>query len=420
MRVEIKSGNKQNIEVVLDKLKEITKLDENQEVSYSTLAFFQIEWLLLSLVKINYPLSIENKSNILRQSLSQLAINNNYTEDFLLKQIEINLEKHFRKKEITYILLSALSITKLPFRKLRIGQSEIRIHGKQFPKEFREQRRKIQVKRQFKNEDENFTKVSVKIKSKDYKDAFEKAIESLEVFRALLCLTQNSNIEIRLGERSSRPINKIALSEILTLHYENGSAPDANYFYFVPDYKDPKIFELNVEKRENLKHNIKWLVKSFNKCKPKHQLTIQKALKLFVSAYDESDKFTCFLKGWAVLEILLNTDQNDTIIKRCNSLYITKLKPFNRQVLESLKQYRNELVHKGANSVDPIIGCFFVQESIYNLIVRFHLRHAGSFETIEEANSFLDNNTVDLNELKTRKMIIEKVIKIKSKSTGDK
>ncbi|HCE58261.1 MAG TPA: hypothetical protein DER09_10640 [Prolixibacteraceae bacterium] len=297
MTVKFKSGNKHNIEVILEKLREITKLDENQKVSYSTLAFFQIDWMLLSIIEFNHSLSIEIKGNILRQSLTQLAIDKNYTKDYLLEQIEINLEKHFRKKEITYILLAALSIKNLPFRKIKIGQSEIRIHGKQFPKVFREQRKEIQVKRQLKKENKNYTKVSVKIKSKDFKDAYERAIESLEVFRSLLCLTQNSNIEIRFEERSSKPINKIALAEILTLHFENGSSPDANYFHFIPDYKDSKIIELNGEKRENLKHNINWLINSFNKCKPKHQLTIQKALNLYVSAYDESNKFICFLRG---------------------------------------------------------------------------------------------------------------------------
>ncbi len=416
MRVKIKSDNKHNIEVILEKLKKITSLDENQKVSYSTLGFFQIEWMLLSLIEFNHSLSIEIKGNILRQSLRQLAIDNNYAKDYLLEQISINLEKHFLKKEITYILLSALSIKNLPFRKIKIGQSEIRIHGKQYPKEFREQRQEIHVNRQFKKENRNYTKVSVKIKSKDFKDAYEKAIESLEVFRSLLCLTLNSNIEIRFEERSSKPINKITLAEILTLHYENGSCPNANYFHFIPDYKESKILKLNGKEKENLKLDIKWLIKSFNKCKPKHQSTIQKALNLYVSAYDESNKFICFLRGWTVLEILLNTDQNDTIIKRCNSLNSSDSKPFNKQVLESLRQYRNEYVHEGDNSLNPLIACFNVQESIFNLIVNFHMRHAGFFKNIEEANSFLDNNNADLNELKTRKMIIDKVIKIKDEN----
>ncbi|HCE58260.1 MAG TPA: hypothetical protein DER09_10635 [Prolixibacteraceae bacterium] len=117
------------------------------------------------------------------------------------------------------------------------------------------------------------------------------------------------------------------------------------------------------------------------------------------------------------MEILLNTDQNDIIIKRCNSLYSKESKPLNKQVLESLRQYRNEFVHEGDNSLNPLIACFNVQESIFNLIVRFNLRHAGFFKNIEEANSFLDNNIADLNELKTRKMIIDKVIKIKEKNT---
>lgn len=239
----------------------------------------------------------------------------------------------------------------------------------------------------------------MKIKSKDFKDAYEKAIEMLEVFRSFLCLIFNSQIEIRFEERSSKPINKILLAEILTLHNENGTCPDSNYFHFIQDYKETAVIDLKGKNNKNLKSNIHWFIKQYNKCKPKHQMTIQKALNLYVNAYDERNKYICFLRAWTVLEILTDTDQNETLIKRCNSLSDKESKPLNKQMLEGLRQYRNEYVHKGDNSLDPLIACFEIQQLIYNLIVRFNLRHAGFFKNIKEANSFLDNNIPDLNEL---------------------
>lgn len=418
MKVKIKSESNHNIEIILERLESITNIGKDNRLSYHTFEFFHLQWMLLSIIEYSSSLSIEIKKKILNQALGQLAINKNYSKNYFLEQLTSHYDKHFKTKEETYYLLAALSIKRIPFRKIKIGDSEIRIHGKQFPKEFRKNRNDFHTKYKFKRENKNYTKVSVKIKSKDFKDAYEKAIEVLEVFRSLLCLFLNSGIEIRFGNHSSKPINKILLAEILTLHYEDGTCPDANYFHFIPDYKDTNALELEESKKEKLKNNIKWLIKQYNKCKPKHQATIQKALNLYVSAYDENNKFICFLRAWTVLEILLNTDKNDLLIKRCNSIYNQDSKPINKQLLESLRQYRNEYVHKGDNGLDPLIACYNVQKFIFNLIVRVNLRHARFFKNINEVNSFLDNNVADLKELENRKSIINKTIKIKEQNTN--
>jgi len=336
MKVKIKSENNHNIEIILNRLENITNLGKDNRLSYHTFEFFHLEWMLLTLIEYGNSLSIPIKKKILSQSLRQLAIDKNYSKDYFLQQLSDNYDNHYRKKENTYILLAALSIKSLPFRKLKIGCSEIRIHGKQYPKIFRDHRNEIHQKRKFKRETKNYTKVSVKIKSKDFMDAYEKAIEMLEVFRSLLCLIFNSQIEIRFEERSSKPINKVLLAEILTLHNENGTCPDANYFHFIQDYKETDVIDLKEKNNQILKKNVHWFIKQFNKCKPKHQLTIQKALNLYVNAYDERNKYICFLRAWTVLEILTDTDQNETLIKRCNSLSSQNSKALNKQMRISL------------------------------------------------------------------------------------
>lgn len=416
MNVRIKSENHHNIDVILDRLKKITKLEIDNKITYHSLEYFQLEWMLLSLIEINYSISIEVVKEILRNSIRQLAIANNYSKNYLVEQLSANINNHLRKSESTYILLSAISIKNLPFRKLKIGSVEIEIHGKQYPKLFRQHREDIYIKRRFQKENQDYAKVSIKIRSRDYKDAFEKAIEVLEVFRSLLCLILNSQYEIRFDELSPKPINEVLLAEVLSLHYENGACPNADYFHFVQNYKEVSSLVLIEQSRTNLRKNILWLVRQYNNCKPKHQKLIQKALNLYVSAFDECDKFLCFTRAWTVLEILTATDQKDLMIKRCISLFNHDVKPLDKQMLESLRQYRNEYVHEGYNSLDPLTACFSIQRFIYFLIVNFNLKYAGFFDNINEANLFLDNYTVDLKDLKTRRRIIDRILSVKNMS----
>lgn len=138
MKVKIKSESNHNIEIILNRLESITNLKEDKSLSYHTFEYFHLEWMLLTLIEYGNSLSITIKRKILSQSLRQLAIDKNYSKDYFLQQLSENYDNHFRKKENTYILLAALSIKNLPFRKLKIGDSEIRIHGRQYPKIFRD------------------------------------------------------------------------------------------------------------------------------------------------------------------------------------------------------------------------------------------------------------------------------------------
>ena len=169
----------------------------------------------------------------------------------------------------------------------------------------------------------------------------------------------------------------------------------------------------------DLKKSVKWLVSHLNKCGSNHKIALSEALVNYAGAFDESNKYICFLRSWTVLEILTNTDQNDLLIKRCIALHGSNATVFQRQKLEALRAYRNEYVHEGGigldGGIDPMMACYSVQFFVYNLIIKFHLRYSGFFENIDEANSFLDSYSTDLKQLKSRKKILEKVIKRKAR-----
>jgi hypothetical protein len=416
MKVRIKSGGKQNLDVLLDKLKSISTYDEiNNRVNYSAFERTELDWIFLSIIDFGSSLSIESKKHILENSFKELVISDKFDKNYFIDQIEIQINKHNRRKEQTFYLLTTLSISNLPFRKVKLGDSVIRIHGKQYPKKFKNHRTNFLKSHKLDQDNNTYTKVSVEVRSKDFKDAYESSFMQFESFRAFLCLLLNHQLEIRFLDRDLKPINKVRQGIISTVHTSDGDTADENHYWYVPDYKEAKLITLDRKKKENIKKIVRWMISRYNKCKPKHQETIGKALVNYAGAFDESNKYICFIRLWTVLEILLNTDQNDLLIKRCTAKFGAKYKDFEKQRLEGLRLYRNEYVHQGDTGLDPITACFNVQFYIYNLILKYNLQFAGFFKNIEEANLFLDNYTPDLNELKSRRKILNKAISVKEK-----
>ncbi len=254
------------------------------------------------------------------------------------------------------------------------------------------------------------------MKSRDLMEAHEEAYQQLEVFRGFLCLLTNSQLAIPF-ERIHKPINKVRKGKYSSLHNEEGSCVNDSYYWFESNHVNKPALAFNDDENDYVLKSIKYLVGKFNKCCYKHKEVVTKAINIYVSAFDESNRHICFLKAWTSLETILNTDNNDLLIKRCLALYGAESKLLEKQNLESLRLYRNELVHEGDNGTDPLIANYMMQNFIYNMIVRFNLKYAGLFETINESVLFLDNYNPDLKELKMRKKIIDKAIKLKEENT---
>lgn len=412
MKVKIKSENRQNLDVLLDKLKSIATIDENGRLTFCSIKFEDIYWLFLSIIDFGNLLNIDSQRDILTNTFKEIVKKQCFDKESFLNILNDQFTIYNQQEFKTYYLLSTFSIKNLPFRKIKIVDNIIQIHGKQFPKTFRNERKNLLKSIHFSDDIPSYSKISIQIKSKDYKDAYTKGLFSLEILRSFLCLLLNHGFEIRFGERSRKPINRVLRGETTTLHFPNGKTVDQNFVYFTPDYKTSNDIILTKEETFKIKSSIKWLIKSFNKCKPKHQNAISQTLNCYVDALDEFSYDLSFLKIWTALEKITNTDSNDELIKRCLALVKPESKSFHRQRLESLRLFRNEFVHEGFRDLDPFHACYVVQEYLYSLIT-FNLKLSGFFKGIDEANVYLDSLSSDTKELLKRKRIIDKVLKNK-------
>jgi len=414
MPAKFKAEKSIDTNILFKKLKDISKIDKDNKVTFQGIEYETLEWIFLSLIDFSGLYSIESKKIILYRTFSNLIIENRFDIIFFYESLNNQIKHHNKKQETDYYFLTSLSIKELPVRRITIGDSQILITGKQFPRKFRNHRNNLFKINFEKIADNDYLKIVVKIKARDFKEGFEKAYQSLEVFRALLCLFLNSFFELRIDSNTINPINKIRQGQFSSLHLDNGTCAN-DYYWYEPTFIATKLLEFKLEKSGVIKTSIIGLVKKYNACSDKHKGSLTKALKMYVSAFDESNKYICFLRSWTALECILNTDQNDLVIKRCVALYDVDQKLFEKQILEALRIYRNEFVHQGEDALNPLVACFKIQELIFKLIFNFNFRFAGFLNTIEESTLFLDNYTPDLNELKKRKKILDKAIELKEK-----
>jgi hypothetical protein len=413
MAAKIKYPSKQNIRLLLNELEDIIEIKTEGKITYKGFSVENIIWLLLSIVDFGSFLNIESKKKILNNTFAELAKSSDFSEKMFLNILNQQISIHNSSKFNQFYLLTTLSIKNPPLRKISFNGVTILMHGNNFPKKFRQSRKEILDTFPPKKENLNFCKVSVNVQAKNYLDAYDKGEFYLEIFRSFLCLLSNAGLEIRFGDNESRPINKVQRGEVSTMHDNNGDAAAKNIHWIIPNYYEAQVYEIPNEKKSDITPILKKYVTLFNKCSPNHQRGIGKALYNYVSAFDERNKHISFIRAWLSLENLCDTDQNDTLIKRCLAQLSPDDRKYHKQVLEALKLYRNELVHQDFNGPDPLFACFQIQQFI-NILLRFNLRYAGFFNNLEEAVFFLDNFHPDIKRLKSQKKIIDKIIKIKN------
>ena len=242
----------------------------------------------------------------------------------------------------------------------------------------------------------NYLKIIVKTKGKNHIDTFEESLKNLDVLRAILNLTLNSPLKITFG-LDEKPLNQIRLGEYSTMHFENGETINDNNYWYESNFYE-KIYHLKDDIKVYLKKTINWHLKRINLSHKNFNQSICYGLGLYVKAFDEPDKQSCFLKSWTALENLLSTHTNDIIIKRCLVVYHKESRPLQRLILEAIRNYRNESVHEGIEALNHNISfyCHQVQKNIVYLLRYNHLRFYNSFKSIEEANEFLDKRRLDV------------------------
>ncbi|WP_199506777.1 MULTISPECIES: hypothetical protein [unclassified Psychrobacter] len=384
MKVQWKKNKNLKPSVILKKIDNEKKL-ENGRVSFSGFEFQDAIVAIESM--INFPIIANDldKHTLIQKTVWQAAKNTKIEPDKFLSILKDNISIELNKRNNTYYLLTSLSMRLSHTRKISFENFNFRFYKDNFPKKFRGRKNLISENRDnIETESDGYTKVVVELEAKSETIAANKAVKALDILRGFFCIQCNSFSEIIGNESES--INKIRLGEFHTLHNASGEVFEQSFWYD-PSYSKAKVYLFRDEK--NVVKNIRSIINIFSKFNKNYRNIMSDSILRFVRAFDEKNQNIAILRAWGALEALAapNESNFDSVTTRC--AFIFEDYEYHRQILEHLREYRNRNVHAGQESAIAKTYSFQVQRYFRELFL-FHIRRQGDFESIEEANRFLD------------------------------
>ena len=306
--------------------------------------------------------------------------------DFLAA-VNSEISSRLATREVKYRLLTTISLhpDDVPKAISALGTT-LRLLPGEFPRAYASRAELIRTRPlQTAATPSTYCRVIVSAKAKSPSAAVHKALRALDLQRALWCALANPTMSITLGGPSLKPINVVRLGSQHTLHLAKGE-PAAEAIWFDPGFVETSIFRF--QKSALARKHSSWAMKRLRTSS--YQDQIVSALVRYVRALDEQDATTAFLRLWSALESLTTPGvaDYDRLVRRC--VFLFRDATYHRQILEHLREYRNETVHAGEFSDHARTLCY--QTQMYFLaLVWFHIRNASFFKSLDEANAFLDS-----------------------------
>lgn len=374
-------------QVLLDKLSQIVQVTADGKVSFVGWDYHEIIVALENMVEIKNASRDLYLPSLISKAVTQSA-KENLDNNTVLENLNRLARDHLATKIKNYRVLTSLSLPlSYPQKKFNVGNSQIHIVA-DFPKKYQAQRNDLLSQAddisKSNGSDTHYSKVIVYCKSKSPYGAIKQALEDLDLWRGVLCLFTNYQMEM-IGD-SYKPVNTIRLGKFHTLHEENGNAALNKLYWFEPNFVSANNAKLNNPKL--LIKNTLFFINTIAEHKDKSLLT--EGVVRYVRSLDEKDQNTAVVKLWATLETLATRGESncDAISRRISFLF--EEYNYHAQILEHIREYRNSNIHSGLENQNAKNFAFQLQFYFYRLFL-FYVKSIKDFKSIDEANKFLDS-----------------------------
>lgn len=391
--------------VILDRITAIRSVNQGGAPSFSGFGLEDALPALQSMLDFPAVANDVQRSTLVWKALA--SIPGELTPKTFLAAINDTLSKQIATREAQFHILTALSIAPqgLP-AKTQIDGSTLSFLNRPYPRKYAARASAIAAHHlPVVSTPDDYCRVIVTVTAKSNFGAMTKALRTLDIQRAIWCLLCNSQMEI-IGQAWD-PINAIRLGSIHTVHNPDGLLASQEV-WFEPNFTQARIFQHN--RVDMLRKNSTYALGALAQCPYRGALT--EALLRYVGALDERDQNTAFIRLWGAIEALTSPGFAiyDQVVRRCSFLF--RDSQYHQQILEHLREYRNQSIHAGDQSDNAKTHCFQLQLYFYHLIW-FHLRNVGFFTSLEETNAFLDL-VPSKTTLLRRKQLIQKAIRFVS------
>jgi hypothetical protein len=315
------------------------------------------------------------------------SVGKELTPEAFLAAINKELGQRLATKEQSYSLLTSISLAHDDFpERLRVLDTEVCFLDGGYPRKYNSRVDLLKAHTlPVPSAPSTYCNVVVKAKAKSPAAAVKKCMRALDLQRAIWCTMCNPQMQIAFGGSAFSPVNVVRLGSKHTVHSADGVAY-TEAVWFEPSFVEAPIFR--VQESAALQKKSRWVFHRISIC-PYGENVIASLIR-YVRALDNRDFNSAFLELWGALEALTtpNYADYDKTIQR--TAFIFKDNAFHRQILEHLRECRNSYIHSGESSSSARTHCYQLQLYFVQMVY-FHLGSAPFFQSLEEANLFLDS-----------------------------
>ncbi|HDO8712412.1 TPA: hypothetical protein P5L96_002382, partial [Legionella pneumophila] len=216
-------------------------------------------------------------------------------------------------------------------------------------------------------------------------NAFHKAMQAINLCRAIIHISQESKWKMDVEESLFKPFNPIMLGKHYYVLEENighiKRFKRVNFSYDSSSQSEIKLTAKAIKGSLEIISKLD-LIKASN---TNYYYFLTGSLVQLIKALETLDLTNALPLMWGAIETILKKvdgDKYDVLIERCSSLYSNKFKVKN--LLTLIKEHRNNFVHNGKENI-KLTKLFLIElEKIHRDLFYFHLNNALSGGTFEK------------------------------------
>lgn len=410
-----------DIGLLLKVIKERTKKNKaTGEVSFDSMdgKFADALAVLESSVTFNKAIPESIYRRLTFQAVSDTARSNSFTVPSFENQLDRQERAYLQTPPKRYVLTTSLSTRNLSDYLSHTEISNVRItFGERLPKRFHNEHDRMRqygsnilfgdlpkytgmIKRY------TFARASVSAKSDI--EAVESALDGLNLLRGIWNFSLNFPLAWRLSAGQRKPVNKIVLGPIHSLHKPSGELA-VDYNWYEPDYVGP-LETVRLEQRFDGMRSFERGVRKYL-ARSRYMTDLEESIRRYGRILDSRDWNNAFVQLWGLLEHLTNTtrSENRVTCKRAKFLFPKDERNLHKEVLDHLAHHRNRAVHAGYFSEDAETLLYQLKRYVER-VLRFHLFAGLDFRSRKEAADFL-HLPPDLDELQKRMRLTRRAMR---------
>jgi hypothetical protein len=350
---------------LLVRINSYASVDEGGGVSYTGWNYHEDIALLHGMFRLSNQISQEAARSSINRAIGICIRDKKLTTSHLVGTAKRLYAEAIGTELKSYRLLSELSIQSSALVGCyQVGETKVRILRDGFPAKYIS--RKVHADKQklnrLKTSPTTYQKVIVELKARSEELAVSSGLDAIDTARALVNLSVNFSMQIQLNGERYKPINRVMLGGLHTIHACNGKSAD-DRFWYEPLAKFPEPYLLTPDKGRAIASKLKKILAILNGANDadfaEHLL---KSLTQYARAFDEPDPSNSLLRGWSVLEQLVgNNDNGDGELVVNRVLFLFSDHEDMRLMLNVIRQARNDIAHRGASTQHLRTYCYLIQ-----------------------------------------------------------